>query len=173
MAASGTDFMTGTVLSQGTVQILQGQHFRKAWYREGAGAAASQGQVQISCGRSTFARSGTEFVAGAALSHRGRRSTFARGAAFKVGYRFRGRHSTFARYGTDFTAGAALSQSTVQISRQAQYSRKVRYRFRGRCRTFARCGTNSLPHDARRSDGSTKGDDDRRSDDSARAHLLL
>ena len=113
-------------------------------------------------------------MAGAALSHRGRRSTFA-------------------KYGTDFAAGAALSQGQVQISWQAQCLRKVRYRFCFRCRTFAGFGTDSPPHDvrriddstkvmmteevfsaappphdARRSDDSTKGDDDRRSDDSAR-----
>ena len=154
---SGTDFVAGTVLSQGQVQISrQAQHFR-------------------------------DFVAGAALSHQ-------RGAALsqstvqisrqaqhfrKVRYRFHGRRSTFARSSRRckvryrFAAGAALSQGTVQISRQAQHS------------TFARCGTDFVsgaglsqgavqiapPHD-RRSDDSTKGDDDRRNDASAKSALI-
>ena len=69
--------------------------------------------------RSTFARSGTNFVARAALSQ-GRRNAFA-----------------------GFAAGAALSQGAVQISWQSQYFRKVRYRFRSRRGTFARSGTDS------------------------------
>ena len=73
--------------------------------------------------RSTFARSGTGFVAGAVRYRiRGRCSTFARsGTDFtaehfrKVRYRFRGRRMTFARSGTDSVAGAALSQGQVPI----------------------------------------------------------
>ena len=88
-----------------------------------AGAALSQGQVQILRFRGRcstfarygpdFARSGTEFVTGAAL---------AQGEAHI------------------FLAGAALSQGTVHISRQAQRFRKLRYRFRGRRSTFATSG---------------------------------
>ena len=71
--------------------------------------------------RSTFARSGPDFVAGTALSQgqarfRGRRSTFARSgpdfvahaALFKVGHRFRGRHFREVRH--RFVAGAAILQ---------------------------------------------------------------
>ena len=90
--------------------------------------------------RSPFARCGTDFAAGAALSQgavqiswqaqyfrkvryqfHSRRSTLARSGTdsrqvqdfCKVRSRFRGRRSTVAR-GTNFAAGAALSQGTVQ-----------------------------------------------------------
>ena len=54
--------------------------------------------------RSTFARSGTDFVAGAVLSQgQAQISRYFR----KVRYRFRGRRSTFARLGTDFVAGGS------------------------------------------------------------------
>ena len=54
--------------------------------------------------RSTFARSGTDFVAGQAqIFWQARHSC-------KVRYRFRGRRSTFTWSSTDFVAGAALSQ---------------------------------------------------------------
>ena len=92
--------MVGAAFWRGRVQISwQAQHFHEvkfsqAWNRM-AGAALSKGQVQMSWQRSTFERSGTDFVAGAALSQ---------------GYRFRGRRSTFTRSCADFVAGAALSQ---------------------------------------------------------------
>ena len=117
-----------------------------------AGAALSQGQVQISWQAQHFRKDGADFVAGAMLS--------------QVGYRFRGRRSTFARSGAEFVAGAVLLQDQVQTSWQAQYfrevrytfcwrqaqhfrkvrysfggRRKVRYTFRGKRRTFARSGT--------------------------------
>ena len=84
----------------------------------------------------TFARSGTDFVAGAALS-KGRRNAFAGQVQIsrqaqrfrKVRYRFRGRRSTFARCGPDFVAGTILSEGQVQISQQAQHFSKVRDRF--------------------------------------------
>ena len=85
-----------------------------------AGAALSQGQVfprlELRGRRSTFERSGTDFVTGAALSkgqvHISRQAQHFR----KVRYRFRGRHSTFARSSTEFVAGTALSTGQVQIS---------------------------------------------------------
>ena len=64
-----------------------------------AGAALSQGQVQISWQAQHFR---------------------------KVKYRFRGRRSAFARSSVDFVAGAALSQGQLQIPWQAQHFRKVR-----------------------------------------------
>ena len=96
--------------------------------------------------RSTFTRSGSDFVAGAALSQ---------GQVFPR-FEWRGRRSTFERSGTDFVAGAALSRKVkfsqglncvagaalskgqVQISWQAQHFRKAKYRFRVRRSTFAR-----------------------------------
>ena len=113
--------MAGTILSQGQAQISwQVQHFRKARYR-------FRGR------RSTVARLGTDFVAGA-------RS----GADFVAGAVFRDRRydstlpaaapkssksiKSFARLGKDFVAGA-------------RYFRKVKHRFRGRHNTLARSGT--------------------------------
>ena len=106
----GTDFVAGTVLSQGQVQISrQAQHFRKARYR-------FRGR------RSTFARYGTDFVAGTVLSRgqvqisrqaqhfRKARYRF-RGRRSKVRYSFHDRRSTFARFGAEFDAGAAFSQA--------------------------------------------------------------
>ena len=69
------------------------------------------GNAEVSNGRrSTLARSGADFVAGAALSQ------------FQVFPRLemRGRRSTFAR------SGAALPQGQVQISWQVQNFRKVK-----------------------------------------------
>ena len=124
--------MAGAALSQGQVQIAwQVQDFRKVKCREFvAGAALSQGQVQISW-QAQHLR--------------------------KVKCRIRGRRSTFARSSIDCGAGAALSQGQVQISwqaqgaalsqgqvqfsRQAQHLRKVKYRFRGKRSTFASLGT--------------------------------
>ena len=81
------------------------------------------------------ARSGTDFVAGAALSQgqvidrwidrsNGKRET-------KTETKVAGA-ALFARSSTDFVAGAALSQSQVHISWQAQRFREAKYRFRGR-----------------------------------------
>ena len=82
--------------------------------------------------RSTLARSGADFVAGAALSQfqvfprletHGRRINFARSSAeFVAG----------AASSAEFVAGAALSQG------QIQHFRKVKCRIRGRRITFAR-----------------------------------
>ena len=95
------------------------QHFCKVRYRL--------------CGRrSTFARSGTDFAASAALSQ-GTAQISRQAQHFrKARRRFRGRRSTFARSGTDFVAGAALSQGQVPISRQAQHFCMVACRFCGR-----------------------------------------
>ena len=85
MARSGTDFVAGTALSQGQVQISwQAQYFLTsgtdasqiplARTRQAAradfvaGAAFSQGQAQISWQGSIFAGSSTYSVAGAAFS---------------------------------------------------------------------------------------------------------
>ena len=75
----------------------QGQHFREVRNRfRGRGI--------------TFARSSTEFVAGAALSQGQVQNSWQAHHFRKVKYRFRGRRSTFARSSTDFVAGAALLQ---------------------------------------------------------------
>ena len=83
-AGSGADFVAGAVLSQGRVQISwQTQHFsgRRNALDFVAGAALSQGQAQTAWQaqhfgkvryrfrgrRSTFARSGSDFLAGAPL----------------------------------------------------------------------------------------------------------
>ena len=84
-AKIGPGFVAGAILSEGQVQISQqAQHFSKVRYRFAAGAILSQGAVQISRQaqhfhnryqfrgrRSTFARHGAEFDAGAALNQRG------------------------------------------------------------------------------------------------------
>ena len=101
--------------------------------------------------RSILARSGADFVAGAALwqgqvncvagatPSQGQVQISWQAQHFrKVKYRFRGRCSTFTRSSAKFVAGASLSQGQVQISWQAQHFRKVKYRFRGRRSTFAR-----------------------------------
>ena len=74
---------------QGRVQISwQAQHVRNVKYR-------FRGR------RGTFARSSTDFVAGAALSQ-GQVQISWRAQRFrKANYRFRGRRSTFARSGAD------------------------------------------------------------------------
>ena len=84
--------------------------------------------------RSILARSGADFVAGAA---------FSQGQLFSR-FELRGRRSTFKRSGAEFKAGAALSQGQVQISWQAQHFREVKYRFRGRRSTFARLSTETV-----------------------------
>ena len=67
--------------------------------------------------RCNFARSSTDFVAGAALSQ---------GQVF-LRLELRGRRCTFARRGANFVAGATLSQGQVQISWQAQHFRSGRH----------------------------------------------
>ena len=74
-----------------------------------AGAALSQGQVQISWQAQHFRKDGADFLAGAMLS--------------QVRYRFHGRRSTFARSGTEFVAGAGLLQDQAQTPWQEQYFR--------------------------------------------------
>ena len=136
--------MAGTVLSQGQVHICA------------AVAALSQGTVQISRQaqhfrryrfhgrRNTFPRSGTKFVEGAALSHRGRRSTCARCDYFAAGAALsQGGSPPDARRCDDSARGALISVNILQTSRGVG-------------------GGGSPPHDVRRSDASTKGDDDRR-----------
>ena len=78
--------------------------------------------------RIILARSGADFVAGAALSQC---QLFSR-------FELHGRRSTFERSGADYVASAALSQGQVQISWQAQHFGKVKCRFCGRGGTFAR-----------------------------------
>ena len=86
----------------GQVQISwQAQHFRKVKHR-------------FRARRNTFARSSTDFVAGAALSQ--------------------------GQVEVSWQAQHFLSQGQVYSSWQAQHFRKVQYRFRGRRSTFARSG---------------------------------
>ena len=95
--SQGLNCVAGAAFWQGRAQISwQAQHFRK-----------------VKC-RFRFARSSTDFVAGAAL---------------------------FARSSTDFVAGAAFSLAQAQISWQAQHFRQVKYRFRGRGCFSARSST--------------------------------
>ena len=118
--------MAGAALSQGQVQISwQAQHFRKVKYR-------FRGR------RSTFARSSAKFVAGAAISQGQVQNSWQAHHFRKVKYRIRGRCSTFARSSAKFVARAALSQGQVQILWQAQHFRKVKHRFGGRRSIFAR-----------------------------------
>ena len=106
-----------------------------------AGAALSQGEVQISWQARHFRKvkfsQGWNCVAGATLSKGQVQISWQAQHFRKVRCRFRGRRSTFARSGTDFEAGAALSQVQVQNSWQVQHFRQVRYRFRDRRSTFA------------------------------------
>ena len=122
-------FVACTALSQGQVQALwRAQYFRKVFAESPALSqgtvqisAPSHGQVQISWqaqhfrkvryrfhGRhSTFARCGTDFAAGAALSQGQVQIPWQAQCFRKVRYRARSRCSTFARSGTDFAEGAA------------------------------------------------------------------
>ena len=72
--------------------------------------------------RSTFARCGTDFAAGAALPQGKVQISWQLQDFRKVRSTFRGKRSTFAR-GTNFAAGAALSQGAVRLT-QAQHFRK-------------------------------------------------
>ena len=96
-----------------TVNLLQISGVRKVRYR-------------FRSRRSTLARSGTDFVAGAILLE-GQVQISQQAQHFcKVRDRFAA-GAAFARCDPDFAAGAALSQE-VPISRQAQHFRKVRCR---------------------------------------------
>ena len=107
--------------------------------RSGLGAVSAPGplarqrrgfaRIELRGRRRILARSGADFVAGAALSQ---------GQLFSR-LELRGRRSTFEMTGAVFVAGAVLSQ---HISWQAQHFHKVMYRFRGRCSTFARSSEN-------------------------------
>ena len=103
-----------------------------------AGAALSQGQAQISWKAQHFHKVMYIFLAGAALSQGQAKISWHVQHFRKVKHRFRGRHSTFTRSCTYFVAGAALSQGRVQNSWQAENFRNVKQRFRGTRSTFAR-----------------------------------
>ena len=100
-----------------------------------AGAALSQGEVQISRQARHFRKlkflQGLNCVAGAALSKGQAQSSWQAQHFRKVKL----------SQGLNCVAGAALSKGQVQISRQAQHFRKVKCRFRGRRSTFASLGT--------------------------------
>ena len=118
--------MAGAALSQGQVQISwHAQHFRKVKFSQGlncvTGTALSKGEVQISWQAQHIHKvkfsQGLNCVAGAALS-KGQVQVSWQAQHFReVQYRFRGSGSTFARSSTDFVAGAALSQVWAQIDR--------------------------------------------------------
>ena len=82
-----------------------------------AGAALLQGQVspriELRGRRSTFARSGADFVAGAALSQGQVQISWQAQHFRKVKCRIRGRCSTFAGSSKDSVARAALSQGQL------------------------------------------------------------
>ena len=128
--SQGSNFVAGAAFWQGGVQISwQVHHFRKVkcrfrdrrsiffllarthrkshWHGRGRG--------------SIFARSGTDFVAGASLSQGQVQNSWQVQHFRKVKCKMCGRRITFARSSTDFVAGAALSRGQVQISWQAQH----------------------------------------------------
>ena len=86
------------------------------------GTDAQGGACRFRGRGSIFARSGTDFVAGASLSQGQVHNSW------QVQY----------RSSAKFVANASLSQGQVQISWQAQHFREVKHRFRGRRSTFAR-----------------------------------
>ena len=105
--------MAGVALSQGQVFLrveLLGRRITLA--RSGADPGA------------TFERSGADYAAGAALSQGHVQISWQVQHFHKVKYRFRGRGSTFARSRADLKAGAALWQGQVQVS--WQHFRKVK-----------------------------------------------
>ena len=98
--------MAGAALSQGQVQISwQAQHFREAKYR-------LRGRRSIFA--RAFARSSTDCVAGAVL--------------WQGQVQISWQAQRFRESSAAFVAGAALSQGHVQISWQAQHFRKFRCR---------------------------------------------
>ena len=136
--------MAGTVLSQGQVHILrQAQHFRKVLYK-------------FRSRRSTFARSGTDFMAGEVLSQGQVRSS-GQVQHFRKVRLFRGPPPSPMkleedRRGHDSARGALISVNILKTSRGLG-------------------GASTKGDDDRRSDVSTKGGDDRRSDDSTEGAL--
>ena len=94
------------------------------------------------CGRrSTFERSGADFVAGAVLSQ-GRVQISSQEQHFRKARSSKDfMAGTFVRSSTDFVAGTALSQGQVQNSRQVQHFRKVKCKICGKRITFARSST--------------------------------
>ena len=106
--------------------------------RSGLGAGSAPGplarqrrgfaRIELRGRRSILARSGADFVAGAALS-KGQVQISWQAQHFRT------------RSSAKLVAGAALSQGQVQILWQAQHFGKVSYTFRGRCSTFARSST--------------------------------
>ena len=106
---------------------MTGAAFSYFWHGRIAnpiGTDAQGGACRFRGRGSLFARSGTDFVAGASLSQG------------QVQNSWQVQH--FARSIAKFVAGASLSQGQVHISWRAQHFRKVKYRFRGRRSTFAR-----------------------------------
>ena len=111
-------FVAGAALSQ--VQFSwQAQHFRKV------GAMLSQVRYRFRSRRSTFARFGTDFAAGAGLSQ-GAVQISRQAQHFCKRYQFRGRRGTFARYGAEFDAGAAFSQAVKKIIQRYKHEEKGR-----------------------------------------------
>ena len=113
---------------------MTGAAFSYFWHGRIAnpiGTDAQGGACRFRGRGSIFARSGTDFVAGASLSQ-GQVHISWQGRQFRRVTRiFRGRRSTFTRSCTHFVAGAALSQGQVQNSWQAQHFCKVNFRSRG------------------------------------------
>ena len=127
--SQGLNCVAGAALSQGEVQISwQAQHFRKVKFFQGLNCVAG---AALSWGRVQISWQAQHFRK-IKYRFRGRRSTFERSCTF------RDRRNTFARSSTDLAAGAALSQGQVPNSWQAQHFRKVKHRSGGRRSTFAR-----------------------------------
>ena len=84
--------------------------------------------------------------------------------------RFRGRRNTFVRSGTEFAAGAALAKKIAARSDDSAKGAVISVSILKISGGVG--GGGSPPHDARRSDDSTKGDEDRRGDDSAKGALI-
>ena len=147
-ARLGIDSVAGAILSQSQVQIswqaqfsviegtiplfqLQLQiekiknksSFRRTLFQLQLAIAQGLSQGWQTCRgrRDTFARSSTDFAAGAALSQGWVQFSWQARYTRQVKDRFRGRRSTFARLGTDSVAGAILSQGQAQILWQAQF----------------------------------------------------
>ena len=88
--------------------MWQAQHFGEVGGDFVAGAALFS-RFELRGRRSTFERSGADFVPGAALSQGQVHISWLAQHFRKVKCKSRGKHSTFARSSTDFVAGAALS----------------------------------------------------------------
>ena len=120
-ARSSADFVTGTAFS----------YFWHGRIANPIGTDAQGGACRFRGRGSIFARSGTDFVAGAELSQGQVHNSWQVQHFRKVKCKIRGRRITFARSSTGFVAGAALSRGQVQISWQAQHFCKVNFRSRG------------------------------------------